>query len=86
MSLILKRTSHVRGELKTKLRSLVSPFFGFRASDSREGIKRNRDLMESLKEGSRFAYRDFEKKKGIYKSDLLQLGVKSGSSPAKSGM
>ncbi|KIJ63900.1 hypothetical protein HYDPIDRAFT_68131, partial [Hydnomerulius pinastri MD-312] len=72
---ILKRTSHVRGELKTKLRSLVGSFFGFHTHNSRDGMKRNRNLVESLKEGSRFAYKDFENKRGIYKSDLLQLAV-----------
>ncbi|KIJ09358.1 hypothetical protein PAXINDRAFT_87553, partial [Paxillus involutus ATCC 200175] len=77
MSSILKQMSHVRGELKTKLRSLVGPFFGFRACDSREGIKRNCDLVEHLKEGSHFAYvvRPQHPTTYIYKSDLLQLAI-----------
>ncbi|KAG1806059.1 hypothetical protein EV424DRAFT_1516950 [Suillus variegatus] len=75
MKMILKRTSHVRGELKTKMRSLTGSFFGFRANDSREVIRRNRDRAESLKEGSLFAYKDWESKQGIYKTDLLQMGV-----------
>lgn len=39
------------------MRSLTGSFFGFRANDSREVIRRNRDRAESLKEGSLFAYK-----------------------------
>ncbi|KAJ8592844.1 hypothetical protein M405DRAFT_722677, partial [Rhizopogon salebrosus TDB-379] len=75
MKMILKRTSHVRGELKTKMRSLTGSFFGFRAGDNRDVIRRNRDRAESLKEGSLFAYQDWESKRGIYKTELLQMGA-----------
>lgn len=54
---LLKRTSHVRGELKTKMRSLTRSFFGFRSSDSREVIRENRDLAESLKTSSSFVFK-----------------------------
>ncbi|KAG0704057.1 hypothetical protein DFH29DRAFT_802470, partial [Suillus ampliporus] len=33
---LLQRTSHVRGELKTKMRSLTSAFYGFRTGNSME--------------------------------------------------
>ncbi|KAG2098575.1 hypothetical protein BD769DRAFT_1644081 [Suillus cothurnatus] len=75
LKVILRRTSHVRGELKTKMRSLTASFFGFRSSGSKEVIRQNRDLAESLKEGSRFAFKDWEGKSGIYKTELLQMGV-----------
>ncbi|KAG2051235.1 hypothetical protein BDR06DRAFT_1010587 [Suillus hirtellus] len=39
------------------------------------GVKMNRDLAESLKDGSVFAFKDLESKKGIYKMELLQLGI-----------
>ncbi|KAG1829731.1 hypothetical protein F4604DRAFT_1947399 [Suillus subluteus] len=50
-------------------------FFGFRTSNSNGVIRQNRDLAESLKDGSVFAFKDWESKKGIYKTELLQLGI-----------
>jgi hypothetical protein len=52
-----KRTSHVRGELKTKMRGLTASFFGFRTSRSTVAIQANRDLAEALKEGTSFAFK-----------------------------
>ncbi|KAG1829051.1 hypothetical protein DFJ58DRAFT_848828 [Suillus subalutaceus] len=75
VKMLLKRTSHVRGELKTKMRSLTRLFFGFRSSDSREVVRQNRDLAESLKDGSSFVYKDWTAKTGIYKTKLLQEGI-----------
>jgi hypothetical protein len=54
---LLTRTSQVRGELKTKMRSLTASFFGFRSSNSNDVIRQNRDLAESLKDGSVFAFK-----------------------------
>ncbi|KAG1842711.1 hypothetical protein C8R48DRAFT_678958 [Suillus tomentosus] len=65
VKMLLKRTSHVRGKLKTKMRSLTRSFFGFRSSDSREVIRQNRDLVESLKDGSSFVFKDWTAKTGI---------------------
>ncbi|KAG1871483.1 hypothetical protein F4604DRAFT_1583260 [Suillus subluteus] len=73
--MLLKCTSHVRGELKTKMRSLTRSFFGFRSSDLREVIRDNRDLAESLKDGSSFVFKDWTAKTGIYKTELLQDGI-----------
>ncbi|KAG2114531.1 hypothetical protein DEU56DRAFT_933783, partial [Suillus clintonianus] len=75
IKMLLKRTSHVRGELKTKMRSLTRIFFGFRSSESRDVIRQNRDLAESLKNGSSFVFKDWTAKTGIYKTDLLQDGI-----------
>jgi hypothetical protein len=52
-----RRTSHVRGELKTKMRGLTASFFGFCASRSIVAIKANRDLAESLKQGASFVFK-----------------------------
>ncbi|KAG2056157.1 hypothetical protein BDR06DRAFT_970285 [Suillus hirtellus] len=38
-------------------------------------VKMNRDLAESLKDSSVFAFKDWKSKKGIYKMELLQLGI-----------
>ncbi|KAG1796077.1 uncharacterized protein HD556DRAFT_1216239, partial [Suillus plorans] len=72
VKMMTRRTSQVRGELKTKMRPLTASFFGFRASRSIPAIKQNRDLAESLKEGSRFVFKDWEMKCGIYKTGLIQ--------------
>ncbi|KAG1750475.1 uncharacterized protein EDB91DRAFT_1244056 [Suillus paluster] len=75
VKMFLTRTSQVHGELKTKMRSLTGSFFGFRTSNSNDVIRQNRDLAESLKDGSVFAFKDWASKKGIYKTELLQLGI-----------
>ncbi|KIK32086.1 hypothetical protein CY34DRAFT_38169, partial [Suillus luteus UH-Slu-Lm8-n1] len=75
IKMLLKRTSHVRGELKTKMWSLTRSFFGFRSSESREVIRRNRDLAESLKEGLSFVFKVCSAMTGIYKTELIQDGI-----------
>ncbi|KAG2029794.1 hypothetical protein BDR03DRAFT_829253, partial [Suillus americanus] len=75
VKMMTKRTSHVRGELQTKMHGLTASFFGFRASRSTLTIMQNRDLAESLKEGSRFVFKDWETKRGIYKTDLIQSAI-----------
>ncbi|KAG0700883.1 hypothetical protein DFH29DRAFT_876262 [Suillus ampliporus] len=75
VKMLLSHTSHVRRELKTKMRSLTGPFFGFQASNSREIIRKNRDLADTLKDGLLFAFKDWVSKTGIYKTELLQLGI-----------
>ncbi|KAG2034074.1 hypothetical protein BDR03DRAFT_828963, partial [Suillus americanus] len=72
VKMMTKRTSHVHGELKTKMRGLTASFFGFRARRSTLAITQNRDLAESLKEGSHFVFKDWEMKCSIYKTDLIQ--------------
>ncbi|KAG0704167.1 hypothetical protein DFH29DRAFT_997875 [Suillus ampliporus] len=75
VKMLLNCTSHVRCELKTKMQSLTRLFFGFRSGDSREVIRQNRDLAESLKDGSSFVFKDWTVKTGIYKTELLQDGI-----------
>ncbi|KAG2111753.1 hypothetical protein DEU56DRAFT_985303 [Suillus clintonianus] len=75
IKMLLKRTSHVRGELKMKMRSLTRTFFGFRSSELRDVIRQNRDLAEALKDGSSFVFKDWKAKTGIYKTELLQDGI-----------
>ncbi|KAG2157732.1 uncharacterized protein EDB93DRAFT_1078390 [Suillus bovinus] len=68
-------TSHVHGELKTKMQVLMASFFDFHASRSIVAIKQKCDLAKSLKEGSHFVFKDWEMKCGIYKTKLIQLVV-----------
>ncbi|KAG2089200.1 hypothetical protein BD769DRAFT_1372151, partial [Suillus cothurnatus] len=72
---LLKRASHVRGELKTKMRPLMASFHGFHSSNSMEVIRSNQDLAERLKIGSIFVFKDPSSKSGIYKTELLQQGI-----------
>ncbi|KAG1845928.1 hypothetical protein F4604DRAFT_1688561 [Suillus subluteus] len=62
VKMMTRRTSHVHRELKTKIHSTVA-------------IKQNRDLAESLKDGSCFAFKDWETKCGIYKTELIQSAI-----------
>ncbi|KAG2097755.1 uncharacterized protein F5147DRAFT_714810 [Suillus discolor] len=77
VDMLLKRASHVRGELKMKMRPLTASFHGFRSSNSMEVIRSNRDLAERLKIGSIFVFKDPSSKSGIYKTELLQQGINS---------
>ncbi|KAG2144438.1 uncharacterized protein EDB93DRAFT_1087685 [Suillus bovinus] len=72
---MMRRTSRVCGELKTKMQALMTSFFGFRTSRSTVAIKQNCDLAESLKDGSCFVFKDWEMKCGIYKMELIQSAV-----------
>ncbi|KAG1821864.1 uncharacterized protein BJ212DRAFT_1334147, partial [Suillus subaureus] len=44
-------------------------------SNSNNVIRQNRDLAESLKDSAVFAFKDWVLKTGIYKTELLQLGI-----------
>ncbi|KAG1720912.1 uncharacterized protein EDB91DRAFT_1256776 [Suillus paluster] len=57
------------------MQSLTGSLFGFCASNNRDVIRCNHDHTKNLKEGSLFAYQDWESKHGIYKTDLLQMGA-----------
>jgi hypothetical protein len=52
---ITSYASHVRGELKTKVR-LIIEHYGFESGQHKRTIKRNRELAEELKEGYHFVY------------------------------
>ncbi|KAH7904196.1 hypothetical protein BJ138DRAFT_1119639 [Hygrophoropsis aurantiaca] len=71
--MITKRTSHVRSELKTKARALTATFFAFRSGGHKSTIVRNRQRAEDLKEKDLFAYLDTELRKGLYKTEIIQL-------------
>ncbi|KAG2138769.1 hypothetical protein BD769DRAFT_1351176 [Suillus cothurnatus] len=70
-----RHTSHVRGELKNKMCALTASFFGFHTIQSTAAIKQNHDLAKSLEDGSCFAFKDWEMKCGIYKTELIQSAV-----------
>ncbi|KAG1879069.1 hypothetical protein F4604DRAFT_1923219 [Suillus subluteus] len=40
-----------------------------------EVVRKNHDLAESLKDSSVFVFKDWSRKKGIYKTELLQEGI-----------
>ncbi|KAJ6545256.1 hypothetical protein B0H19DRAFT_1167267, partial [Mycena capillaripes] len=73
--LITNRGPHSRGELKTKIKPLAEAMLGFKSGHSKNTIAFNRDLAEKLKEGTRFAYKDVEQKKGLFKAPILQKGA-----------
>ncbi|KAG1796856.1 hypothetical protein EV424DRAFT_1274860, partial [Suillus variegatus] len=75
VNMLLKCASHVRGELKMKMHPLTGSFYGFQASNSMEVIRSNQDLVESLKMGSVFVFKNPSSKSGIYKTKLLQQGI-----------
>ncbi|KAJ7728991.1 hypothetical protein B0H14DRAFT_3718746 [Mycena olivaceomarginata] len=49
--LITSRTSQMRGELKTKVSALVELTFGFESGQNKCNVRKNRQLVEDLKEG-----------------------------------
>ncbi|KAJ6527696.1 hypothetical protein B0H19DRAFT_898016, partial [Mycena capillaripes] len=73
--LIASRGSQLRGELKTKIRPFIDTMYGFKSGQNRKTIAFNRKLAEDLKEGSAFAFKDVENKKGLYKHPILQSTV-----------
>lgn len=52
---ITKRTSQVRGELKTKIRPLVESLYGF--ENAKSAITHNRERTENLKDDYAFVYK-----------------------------
>ncbi|KAH9831720.1 uncharacterized protein C8Q71DRAFT_690049, partial [Rhodofomes roseus] len=75
LKVITRCASQVRGELKTKMRAIVGPFYGFQTGERSKTIKFNRDLADKLKEEYLFVYQDIEKRRGLYKTELLQLAI-----------
>ncbi|KAJ7250084.1 hypothetical protein B0H12DRAFT_1019348, partial [Mycena haematopus] len=73
--LIASRGSQLRGELKTKIRPLIDVMYGFKSGQNKKTIAFNRKLAEDLKEGSAFAFKDIENKKGLYKHPIIQSAV-----------
>ncbi|KAJ6529721.1 hypothetical protein B0H19DRAFT_1193142 [Mycena capillaripes] len=75
--LIASRGSRLRGELKTKIRPLVDAMYRFESGQNRKTTAANRKLAEDLKEGTSYAFKDCENKKGLYKHPIIQSAVNS---------
>ncbi|KAF7328579.1 hypothetical protein MVEN_02546000 [Mycena venus] len=73
--LISNRGSQLRGELKTKVRPLVELMYGFKTGQNKKSISFNRKNAEDLKDGTAFAFKDAEAKKGLYKHPIFQMAV-----------
>ncbi|KAJ6625727.1 hypothetical protein B0H10DRAFT_1782301, partial [Mycena sp. CBHHK59/15] len=72
---ITNRGSHLRGELKTKMKELVDIIYGFKSGQNKKTITYNRQLAESLKENLTFTFKNPEARTGIYKTPLIQRAV-----------
>ncbi|KAJ7112493.1 hypothetical protein C8R44DRAFT_564975, partial [Mycena epipterygia] len=74
--LVTRRGSQMRGELKTKMRSLTELVFGFESGQNKKNVQKNRQLAEDLKDGLGFCYKEFPavaaKRKGLYKAPIIQ--------------
>ncbi|KAJ7482668.1 hypothetical protein FB451DRAFT_1170530 [Mycena latifolia] len=85
--LITNCGSHLRGELKTKMRPRVElearhvyiecpafpdVMYGFTSGENKKTIARNRQLAEDLKENLTFTFKDVKEWKGIYRHPLFQ--------------
>ncbi|KAL6300199.1 hypothetical protein BKA93DRAFT_716378, partial [Sparassis latifolia] len=75
IEMITKRTSHVRGELKTKVCGVIQSFYDFRSGKNKSTISRNCQHAEDLKDGYSFVYEDSAMKKGLYKSEIIQMVI-----------
>ncbi|KII82960.1 hypothetical protein PLICRDRAFT_180857 [Plicaturopsis crispa FD-325 SS-3] len=81
IKLITCRASHMRGELKAKVRPLVETIYGFESDDRRKAVERNRTLVLDLKEESAFVFRkraaaDSElAHSGLYENKIIQKAI-----------
>ncbi|KAJ7602972.1 hypothetical protein FB45DRAFT_1072362 [Roridomyces roridus] len=55
--LMTNHGSHLRGELKTKIKPMVELMFGFKSGQNKKTIKANRDLTEKLKDDLTFTFK-----------------------------
>ncbi|KAF8179780.1 hypothetical protein K438DRAFT_1211385 [Mycena galopus ATCC 62051] len=69
------RGSHMRGELKTKVKPLAELMYEFASGQNKKTIAANRQRSEELKENLTFTFRDIKGRKGIYRHPLLQKVV-----------
>ncbi|KIM62578.1 hypothetical protein SCLCIDRAFT_1175667, partial [Scleroderma citrinum Foug A] len=74
--LITSRGLQVHGKLKTKLHPLVEIIFNFHSSQTKLAIKKNRALVEELKEGANFAFKHRalvqDNRRGFLKAPIIQ--------------
>ncbi|KAJ7877811.1 hypothetical protein B0H13DRAFT_2346888 [Mycena leptocephala] len=75
--LITTRGSHLRGELKTKMKPTVELIYGFKTGQNKKTIAHNRQLAEQLKEDLTFTFKNITNRKGIYRSPVIQKAVNS---------
>ncbi|KAI0266652.1 hypothetical protein BGY98DRAFT_912890 [Russula aff. rugulosa BPL654] len=79
IKMITCRGSHLRGEIKTKVKPLVASMYGFEVPTSETICARNRKLVEELKEGYTFLYKtraiDDQPKSGLYEHKIIQAAV-----------
>ncbi|KAJ7140072.1 hypothetical protein C8R43DRAFT_1131811 [Mycena crocata] len=73
--LITSRGSHLRGELKTKVKPMVEAVFGFKSGHNKKSLAFNRTLGETLKHDLTFTFNNTVKRKGIYKNGIIQMAV-----------
>ncbi|KAF8134817.1 hypothetical protein EV363DRAFT_1075821, partial [Boletus edulis] len=76
IKLITARTSHIRGQFKTRARSTVISMYGFETGVVEAVQKKNRDLVAELKNDSAFIYRtrgaSLDAHTGIYANPAIQ--------------
>ncbi|KAJ7177334.1 hypothetical protein C8R43DRAFT_942603 [Mycena crocata] len=73
--LITNRGSHLRGELKTKIKPLVEVTYGFKSGHNKKAIAHNRSTHDALKTDLTFAFKDVISRKGIFKNSIIQMAV-----------
>ncbi|KAF7366106.1 hypothetical protein MVEN_00487400 [Mycena venus] len=77
--LISRRGPQMRGELKTKVRALTELVFGFESGQNKRNVRKKRQLVEDLKEGLGYCYKEFSpdvaQRKGLYKAKIIQKAV-----------
>ncbi|KAG9219741.1 hypothetical protein CCMSSC00406_0010330 [Pleurotus cornucopiae] len=77
--LITSRTSHTRGEVKTKVKAFVPSIFDLESSQHPKVIEKMRSRAAKLKDGYNFVYKephkDITKRKGLYRGKIIQKCV-----------
>ncbi|KAJ8689996.1 hypothetical protein PTI98_012841 [Pleurotus ostreatus] len=77
--LITSRTSHTRGEVKTKVKAFVPSIFDLESSQHPKIIEKMRSRATKLKDGYNFVYKsphkDVAKRKGLYRGKIIQKCV-----------
>ncbi|KAF9496259.1 hypothetical protein BDN71DRAFT_1468960 [Pleurotus eryngii] len=73
--LITSRTSHTRGEVKTKVKAFVPSIFDLESSQHPKVIEKMRSRATKLKDGYNFVYKDVTKRKGLYRGKIIQKCV-----------
>ncbi|KIM76446.1 hypothetical protein PILCRDRAFT_76428 [Piloderma croceum F 1598] len=79
IKMITCRGSHLRGEIKTKVKPLVASMYGFEVPTNETICARNRKLVEELKEEYTFLYKTLaignQPKSGLYEHKIIQAAI-----------